>query len=236
MKRNEFEQLISKAVKKIPYHFSEKMKNVAIVVQDVPSPYQMKKIGYSTNTILLGLYEGIPQTQRINYNKASPDKITLFQKNIEKICQNDRNKIKKIVEETIWHEVAHHFGLNEEEVHLRLQKQKAFSKKTMIDINQFKQIDLRIAKIIKAERIKDTTKLILLQIIVGEETRQLVAGIAENYAPENLIGKEIVIVANLEPKKIKGYISQGMLLAAKNENGPVLLVPDGEVESGTPIS
>jgi len=106
----------------------------------------------------------------------------------------------------------------------------------MVNINQFKQLDLRVAKILKAERIENTDKLILLSIEVGEEKRQIVAGIAESYTPEDLIGKEIIIVANLEPKVIKGYVSQGMLLAAKSDNGPVLLIPDGEVAPGTPIT
>ncbi len=235
MDKIQFEQLVNQTVKKMPYYFLDKMRNVAIVIQDQPSSYQIDKTGYSSNSILLGLYEGIPQTQRRYYNRAIPDKITLFQKNIEKIGEESFPKINQLIEETIWHEIGHHFGLNEEEIHLHLQKKKAFSQSSTVNINQFQKIDLRIAKIIKAERIEDTDKLILLSIEVGKEERQLVAGIAENYPPETLVGKEIVIVANLEPRIIKGYVSQGMLLAAKNINGPVLLVPDGEVASGSTV-
>jgi len=235
MNKKQFEQLVNQAVKKMPFYFLDKMRNVAIVIREKPTSYQVEKTGYSSNCVLLGLYEGIPRTQRRNYDKAIPDKITLFQKNIEKIGEDNPEKINQLVEETIWHEIGHHFGLNEEEIRLHFQKKKTSSHNNVININQFQKIDLRIAKIIKAERIENTDKLVLLNIEVGPEERQLVAGIAENYPPETLIGKEIVIVANLEPRVIKGYVSQGMLLAAKNVNGPVLLVPDGEVASGSTI-
>jgi len=104
-----------------------------------------------------------------------------------------------------------------------------------INFEEFQKIDLRIGKIIEAEKIEGTDKLLKLKVDLGEEERQLVAGIAKFYQPEDLIGKEIVVVANLEPKILRGVESQGMLLAADVEGKPVLLKPDQEVPPGTKI-
>lgn len=105
----------------------------------------------------------------------------------------------------------------------------------MINLNKFKELNLRIAKILKAERIKGSEKLLVLDIDLGDEKRQLVAGIANFYSPEDLIDKEIVVVANLEPKVLMGTESQGMLLAADVDGRPVLLRPEEEVPPGTTI-
>ena len=104
-----------------------------------------------------------------------------------------------------------------------------------INFEEFQKIDLRVGKIIEAEKIEGTDKLLKLKVDLGEEERQLVAGIAKFYQPEDLVGKEIVVVANLEPKTLRGVESQGMLLAADVEGRPVLLKPDQEVPPGTKI-
>jgi len=104
-----------------------------------------------------------------------------------------------------------------------------------INFEEFQKIDLRIGKVIEAERIEGTDKLLKLKVDLGEEKRQLVAGIAKFYQPEDLIGKEIVVVANLEPKIFRGIESQGMLLAADVEGKPVFLKPDEEVPPGTKV-
>ncbi len=105
----------------------------------------------------------------------------------------------------------------------------------MINFEEFQKIDLRVAKIIRAEKVEESEKLLKLEIDLGKEKRQLVAGIAMFYQPEDLIGKEIVVVANLEPKVLFGLESKGMLLAADDKGKPVLLKPDKEVPSGTKI-
>jgi len=104
-----------------------------------------------------------------------------------------------------------------------------------INFEEFQKIDLRVGKIIEAEKIEGTDKLLKLKVDLGGEKRQLVAGIAKFYQPEDLIGKEIIVVANLEPKILRGIESQGMLLAADVEGKPVLLKPDKEVPPGTKI-
>jgi len=105
-----------------------------------------------------------------------------------------------------------------------------------IDFDLFGQIELKTAKVLEAEAIPKTDKLLKLQIDVGGEKRQLVAGIAQYYSPEQIIGKTVVIVANLKPAKIRGVESNGMVLAVKSENGLNLLTPDGEVDSGLRVS
>jgi len=235
MDKIKFEELISQSLKKIPYHFLNRMGNLAIVSQDEPTDFQKEKSGYSSGGCLLGLYEGVPQIKRGYYNRAAPDKITLFQKNIERAADNNEERINQIIEETVWHEIGHHFGLNEDEIRKRIQLKKPFTEKKMINYKDFEQLDLRIAKILKAEKFEGTDKLLVLEIDLGEEKRQLIAGIAQEYLPESLIGKKIVVVANLEPKEIKGKLSQGMLLAVDSSQGPVLLVPEGEVPPGSKI-
>ncbi len=107
----------------------------------------------------------------------------------------------------------------------------------MISYEEFSKTELKIATIKEAVRLEGSDKLIKLQIDLGEETRQLVAGIGKKYQPEDLIGKQIVIVANLEPRKLMGEESQGMLLAAHDLEGfPVILFPEKEIPPGSKIS
>jgi methionine--tRNA ligase beta chain len=105
----------------------------------------------------------------------------------------------------------------------------------IVNFEDFQKIDLRIGKVLKAEKIKGSEKLLKLIVDLGNEERQLIAGIGKYYRPEDLIGKEIVVVVNLEPKKIMGIESQGMLLAADKEGEPVILIPEKEVLPGTKI-
>ncbi len=105
----------------------------------------------------------------------------------------------------------------------------------IIDINEFAKLDLRIGKIENAERVEGSKKLIKLEVDMGDESRQLVAGIAEEYTPESLIGKLVPILANLKPVKLKGVESQGMILAVDVNGKPILLHPDREVPAGSRV-
>ena len=91
-----------------------------------------------------------------------------------------------------------------------------------ISFDDFMKVDLRTGKILEAEKVKKSKKLIQLKVDIGTETRQILAGIAESYEPEKLIGRTVVIVANLKPAKLMGIESQGMVLAASND-GTILL-------------
>jgi methionyl-tRNA synthetase len=106
--------------------------------------------------------------------------------------------------------------------------------KPEITIEQFSQVDLRVATVIHAERIPRAKKVLKLEIDLGHK-RTIVAGIAEKYTPEELIGKQIIVVANLKPAKLMGIVSNGMLLAAVDDSGPTLATLEKPVAPGTPL-
>jgi len=115
MDRKKFEKLVNKAIKTIPKKFLEKLDNVDIVIENEPTPYQLKKLRARKSLIIFGLYEGIPKTKRWHYGQALPDKITIFKKPIERIAQSEE-KMKEIIKNTVWHEIAHHFGMDEKRI------------------------------------------------------------------------------------------------------------------------
>src|SRR6056297_1463082 len=105
----------------------------------------------------------------------------------------------------------------------------------MISFEDFKKLDLRIGTIKKPEEVKDSNKLIKLKVDTGSDVRQVVAGIKKVYSAEELVDRQVIILTNLEPKKIFGIESQGMVLAANNNNTIALLKPDQIVENGTEV-
>jgi predicted Zn-dependent protease with MMP-like domain len=113
MKREAFEQLVEEALALIPPEFLAKLDNVAIVIEDHASKEQRRQSHLAGNQVLLGLYEGIPQIARgAGYGSVLPDKITIFQKEIEAQCRTDE-EVRLRVRDTVWHEIAHHFGSDE---------------------------------------------------------------------------------------------------------------------------
>ena len=105
----------------------------------------------------------------------------------------------------------------------------------LIDITDFTKVELRVGEVLTAERIPKADKLLLLSVDIGEEKpRQILAGIALHYEPEKLVGRKIAVVSNLKPRKMRGYESQGMLLAASvgEEGKPVLATFTEEVPNG----
>lgn len=105
-----------------------------------------------------------------------------------------------------------------------------------ITIDDFAKIDLRVAKVLECEKIEGSDKLLKLQLEVGSENRQVVSGISKYYAPGDLIGKYVVLVANLKPVKLRGVESNGMILAAANDETLAVLTPLSEIPSGTQVS
>ncbi len=103
-------------------------------------------------------------------------------------------------------------------------------------IEDFLKLDLRLAKVISAERIEGSERLLKLTVSLGDEERTLVAGIAQHYEPEELVGKKILMVANLKPRKIFGVESQGMILALSDGERLSLLVPDRDIKEGVRAS
>lgn len=111
-----FEELVDEAISTIPEEFREKLDNVAFVVEDFPSFSQMRKLGLRYPWNLLGLYEGVSLLNRgRNYTAVMPDKITIFKKPIEIRARNEES-LKKLIQDTVKHEIAHHFGMSEQEV------------------------------------------------------------------------------------------------------------------------
>ncbi|MFA7707774.1 MAG: methionine--tRNA ligase subunit beta [Candidatus Pacearchaeota archaeon] len=110
--------------------------------------------------------------------------------------------------------------------------------KELVSFSDWEKIDLRNAEILEVEEIKGADKLYKLKIDLGTETRTLVAGVKPYYTKDELIGKRIIIFANLEPRTIKGIKSQGMVLAVSNEDHSEvkLLQPDGSIELGNKVS
>jgi len=144
----------------------------------------------------------------------------LFHKIEDDVIEQEIDKLRKIIEPV---------SAKEEEEQVMCDK---------ISFQDFQKMELKVAKIIEAEKVEKANKLLKLKVEIGNETRQIVAGIAQNYTPEQLVGKQIVVVANLEPAKIRGIESNGMLLAAVDEKDDdlALITLDKEIKTGSRVS
>ena len=105
----------------------------------------------------------------------------------------------------------------------------------LIAIDDFLRVDLRTARIETAENIPKSKNLLKLEVSLGEERRTIVAGLAKHYSPEDLVGRTVVVVANLAPAKLMGVESQGMLLAAEDEGGLKVLGVEGGISPGSRV-
>ena len=109
-------------------------------------------------------------------------------------------------------------------------------KKPEITIDDFDKVQLRVGEIIKCEAVPKSKKLLCSQVKMGSEVRQIVSGISQYYKPEEMVGKKVIVVANLKPAKLAGVLSEGMLLCAENEKGEyVLLAPESDVPNGVEV-
>lgn len=110
----EFEQLVVQALDELPEFFQEKLQNIEVVVSDWPTPAELRSVGLKPGQLLLGLYHGIPLTKRTShYGLVLPDKVTIFQGPIERVCRT-REQIIRQVQRTVKHELAHHFGISDD--------------------------------------------------------------------------------------------------------------------------
>ena len=113
MERTRFQELVVKAVDSLPDEFRDRLENVDVVVDDLPSPGQLTSTGLGRGQTLLGLYQGVPQTRRSrHYGMVTPDKITIFQKPIEARCRSD-DEVASVIYRVVRHEIAHHFGIGD---------------------------------------------------------------------------------------------------------------------------
>lgn len=105
-----------------------------------------------------------------------------------------------------------------------------------VTLNEFGKLDVRVGKVVKAEKIPGMKRILRLEVDIGQEkVRQMIAGGAEIYPPEFFVGRTVVVLTNLEPKKIAGTKSEGMLLAADYQGKPYWLTVEGEVPAGTKV-
>lgn len=105
-----------------------------------------------------------------------------------------------------------------------------------VKFEDFKKLDIKIAKVLKVEEHPNADKLYVLTVTTGEAEKTIVAGIKQYYKPEELVGKSIVMIDNIEPAVIRGVTSNGMLLATKDGASLAILVPDREIKIGSPVS
>jgi len=113
MQKADFEKLVKKAVLDLPEHIRQKMNNVEIVIEEEASFEQRRKAGLGPQSFLLGLYQGVPQARwGRGFGNILPDKISIFQKPIERLAKSEEEII-ALVKNTVWHEIAHHFGFDE---------------------------------------------------------------------------------------------------------------------------
>ena len=109
--------------------------------------------------------------------------------------------------------------------------------KENINFDDFTKLDIRVGTILEAVKVPKTKKLLQLKINTGLDTRTVVAGIAEDHEPENIIGKQVIILANLEPRKIKNIDSQGMILMAEDPGGKLTFIsPEEKTEEGSEVN
>jgi predicted Zn-dependent protease with MMP-like domain len=128
MQDQEFEELVNAGIEAIPKKFLDLLDNVAVTIEQEPNPQQIQQYQLTHGRTLLGLYEGVPQNKRgANYTAVLPDKITIFRGPILRIAV-EPERIKQMVKETVWHEIAHHFGMNEDEVRNAERKRRARGK------------------------------------------------------------------------------------------------------------
>jgi len=118
---------------------------------------------------------------------------------------------------------------------IKLGKEEEIEESELISYEDFKKLDIRIASIEKVEKVPKADKLLKLTIDIGTEKRTLVAGLAEYYSPESLLGKKIVVLVNLQPRKLRGILSRGMLLAAVDGDNICILTPEKDIPPGSKI-
>lgn len=112
----QFQALINQALNELPGEHAKNIKNVAILYEDIPTPEQRQKLQLRNGQTLLGLYEGVPLSQRQGMTRVFPDKITLFRVPLQQHANNP-NELKEEIKHTLWHEIAHYYGLDHDRIH-----------------------------------------------------------------------------------------------------------------------
>ncbi|MFA6714975.1 MAG: methionine--tRNA ligase subunit beta, partial [Victivallaceae bacterium] len=214
------------------------------------APWNLAKTGDTArlNTVLYCAAEALRKIS-VLLDPVMPDKMTTLRKalGIKNAAEGHLDSLKKdvnILSGLQMHDMdALFLRIKPEEVKDQTPEKEKQPKQTkaeppaegLVTIDEFFKTSLKTAKVLAAEKVEGADKLLKLQIEVGSEKRQLIAGVAQFYTPEEIVGKNIVIVANLQPAKIRGIESQGMLLAAKDGKNLKLVTVDGDIPSGSSV-
>ncbi|SMO81426.1 methionine--tRNA ligase [Melghirimyces algeriensis] len=207
------------------YHVVESLRMVSILIQPflVETPARMWKC--------LGLSEGEATSWDSLYHFGSYPAGTSIQKGKPLFPRLDVEEEAKAI-------VSMMGGTPVESADQEKQPQEEESAKDLeeeIAIDDFSKVDLRVAEILEAEKVKGADRLLKLRLDLGFEKRQVVSGIAKHYLPQDLLGKKVLLVANLKPIKLRGELSQGMILAANEGKRLVLSTVSGEIPNGTRV-
>ncbi len=113
--RRAFTRLVEQALEELPDHFAEVLENVGVVVEDEPAPETLEELGFEPGEELFGLYEGVPLTERDSFYQSLPDRISIYQGPLQRVCRSRREIVQEI-RDTVVHEIGHYFGLSDEEM------------------------------------------------------------------------------------------------------------------------
>jgi len=201
------------------YNLSESIRFISVLIGSfMPSTYKkiLNQIGIEKDALVswksLDTWGIYPVGTKVNKGDALFPRIDI-EKELEELAGNKGNQ-----------------KLEDKKMVMQSEPQKE-----LITIDDFAKVDLRVAKVITCEKVEGADKLLKLGLEVGKEKRTVVSGIAKYYSPDDLIGKSVVLVANLKPAKLRGIESQGMILAASEGEKLFIVSPSGEIESGSEV-
>ncbi len=206
-------------------------------------------------TVLYNLIEGIryiavllkpfmPDTSKAIFEQTNAKETTFssldeFGKTVSGTCVNDPSPLfVRIDEAKKLEEIAkeHEEAAKKEQAKSKKEEKKEEEAVTEISIDDFAKVELKVGKVIESKRVEGADKLLVSQIQIGDEVRQIVSGIAKYYSPEEMVGKSVVVVTNLKPVKLRGVLSQGMILAASDDKGTLsLITPDKDLDAGAEV-
>ncbi len=221
------------------YNLSQALENIWNIINyfnnyiQVKEPWKLKNDQKALSKIMYTLFEGIRHSAILvspvmpSVSEKILKSLGIEEKSFEFNLIKSKSKIEKLP--PIFPR------LDKNKIKIETKEEKA-KEKPLIDYEDFAKLDLRVAKILEAEKVPKSKKLIKLRISLGDEERTIVGGISLHYDPEDLVGKKIIIIKNLKPRKLMGIPSQGMLLAASNDEEFSLLSLDRDVKEGSKIS
>jgi len=206
---------------------------------EISAPWKLvKEDKTAAGTVLYTAAEGLRLAANL-LHPLMPEKMNVLIKVLPTDSANNENKFS-------WGQLSSGAELEDfptlfPRINVKKQKQqqppkKEQKKEDLVDFEDFMKLKFKTAKVLTAEKIENADKLLKITVDAGSEERQLVAGIAKHYDPEELIGKEVIIVANLKPAKIRGVKSEGMILAASHKKKLAVLIPDREMKPGSRVS